>query len=118
MSHSEFWNILDRSEEIELTVKGRKSGKNISRPVWFVHEDNIVYLLPVNGSDSEWYKNTLHNPSMKISVNNKEFFGSGKTITDENKVSEVANKFRSKYNAGNIARYYSKLNAVVEFSLK
>jgi Domain of unknown function (DUF385). len=71
MSHSEFWNILDRSEEIELIVKGRKSGKSISRPVWFVHKDNIVYLLPVNGSNTEWYKNVLHNPSMKISVNKK-----------------------------------------------
>ena len=118
MSRSEFWNILDTSEEIELTVKGRKSGKNISKPVWFVHEDNIVYLLPVNGSDSEWYKNTLHNPSMKISVNDKEFFGSGKTITDENKVREVADRFRSKYSPENISRDYSKLDAVVEFSLK
>ena len=118
MSHSEFWNILDRSEEIELIVKGRKSGKSISRPVWFVHKDNIVYLLPVNGSDTEWYKNVLHNPSMKISVNKKEFLGSGNPITDENKVREVADRFRSKYSAENIARYYSKLDAVVEFSLK
>lgn len=118
MSHSEFWNILDRSEEIELTVKGRKTGKNISRPVWFVSEDNIVYLLPVNGSDTEWYKNVLYNPSMKIAVNKKEFLESGNPLTDENKVRRVADRFRSKYSPENIARYYSKLDAAVEFSLK
>jgi integrase/recombinase XerD len=42
----------------------------------------------------------------------------GNPITDENKVREVADRFRSKYSAENIARYYSKLDAVVEFSLK
>jgi deazaflavin-dependent oxidoreductase (nitroreductase family) len=118
MSDSDFANILKRTEEIELTVKGRRSGKDISRPVWFVYENNIVYLLPVNGSDTEWYKNVLHNPRMKISIKKKGVSGNGKPITDENKVKEVADKFRSKYTAENIARYYSKLDAMVEFSLK
>jgi hypothetical protein len=118
MSHSDFWNILDKSKEIELTVEGRKSGKSISRPVWFVHQNNIVYLLPVNGSDTLWFKNVLHNSRMKISVNKKEFLGSGNPITDENKVKEVADKFRSKYGGEDIARYYSKLDAMVEFSLQ
>ena len=28
---------LDTSNEIDLTVRGRNSGQDISRPVWFVH---------------------------------------------------------------------------------
>lgn len=118
MSNSEFWNILDRSEEIELTVKGRTSGKNISRPVWFVHESKVVYLLPVNGSDTEWYKNVLQDPHMKISVNKKQFLGIGSPTRDENKVKIIADKFRAKYNPENVARYYFKLDAIVEFSLQ
>jgi hypothetical protein len=121
MSHSDFGNILDRSEEIELTVKGRKSGKEISRPVWFAYDNNrnIVYLLPTNGSNTHWFKNVLHNPSIKISVNKQEFHGNGKPITDENKVKEVVDKFRSKYGVDNIARYYTlKGDAMVEFSLQ
>ena len=118
MSYSDLWNTLDKSEEIKLMVKGRKSGQSISRPVWFVYQNNIVYLLPVNGSDTEWFKNVLHNPQMKISVNKKEFMGNGNPITDENKVREVVDKFRSKYSAQNIPRYYSKLDAAVEFSLQ
>ncbi len=55
---------------------------------------------------------------MKIAVNKKEFLGSGNPITDENKVRQVADRFRSKYSPENIARYYSKLDAAVEFSLK
>ena len=56
MSNSEFKDALDRTSEIELTVRGRKSGQDISRPVWFVHENNTLYLLPVQGSETNWYE--------------------------------------------------------------
>src|SRR6476660_9047839 len=59
---------LGTINEIDLTVRGRKSGKDLSRPVWFVQEDDKLYLLPVQGSDTNWYRNVLKNPSVKISV--------------------------------------------------
>jgi len=47
---------LSRYNEINLTVTGRKSGRAITNPVWFVFEDDKLYLLPVKGSDTQWYK--------------------------------------------------------------
>jgi hypothetical protein len=38
MASEEFSKALESSSEIELTVTGRKSGREISIPVWFVHE--------------------------------------------------------------------------------
>jgi hypothetical protein len=60
---------LARYREINISVIGRKSGKRISRPVWFVFEGDganggTLYLVPVQGSDTQWYKNILHNPSI------------------------------------------------------
>ena len=72
MSKPELYQRLDSAREIELTVKGRKSGNNTSRPVWFVREGNILYLLPLNGSDTNWYKNMLANPMSKLSLNGTE----------------------------------------------
>jgi hypothetical protein len=46
-------------------VIGRKSGKTISIPVWFVLEGEKLYLLPVQGSDTQWYKNALRNPQIR-----------------------------------------------------
>jgi deazaflavin-dependent oxidoreductase (nitroreductase family) len=57
---------LSRSREINITVTGRKSGRAISIPVWFVSEDNKLYLLPVSGSDTQWYKNVQKNPFIQI----------------------------------------------------
>ena len=72
MSKSDLYRRLDRASEIGLSVKGRKSGRDIPRPVWFVHEGNTPYLLPVQGSDTNWYKNLLVGPTLKISVNGAE----------------------------------------------
>jgi hypothetical protein len=57
MPESELKSILERTNEIELIVTDRKSGREISIPVWFVYEGNVLYLLPVQGPDTEWYKN-------------------------------------------------------------
>ena len=53
---------LSRSSEITITVTGRTSGRSISVTIWFVFEEPTLYLLPVYGSDTQWYKNVLKNP--------------------------------------------------------
>src|SRR6267378_1905231 len=56
---------LSRSREINISVIGRKSGRTISNPVWFVMDEDKLYLLPVQGSATQWYKNVLKNPSIR-----------------------------------------------------
>ena len=47
MSKPDLKDLLSTTNKIDMTVRGRKSGQDISRPVWFVHEDHKLYLLPV-----------------------------------------------------------------------
>src|SRR2546430_6701558 len=63
---------LSRSREIIITVTGRKSGRAISIPVWFVWKAGKLYLLPVEGSDTQWYKNVLQNSSIRITSQGAE----------------------------------------------
>src|SRR6266566_8435669 len=51
---------LSRYRGIKITVTGRNSGRAISIPVWFVLDHENLYLLPVQGSDTQWYKNVLN----------------------------------------------------------
>jgi F420H(2)-dependent quinone reductase len=53
---------LARYRQIKISVIGRKSGQTISIPVWFVMDGEKVYLLPVQGSDTQWYKNVSQEP--------------------------------------------------------
>src|SRR5438309_6921888 len=57
---------LSRYREINISVTGRKSGRAISRPVWFVLDGDKLYLLPVQGSDTQWYKNVLKEPTIRV----------------------------------------------------
>ena len=104
---------LSRSREINITVTGRKSGRTISIPVWFVLEDDTLYLLPVQGSDTQWYKNVLKNPSIRIEARGAEAKLQAVPITDAKAVSSVVEKFRDKYGASDVKKYYSKFDVAV-----
>jgi deazaflavin-dependent oxidoreductase (nitroreductase family) len=106
-------NRLSRSREINITVTGRKSRRAISIPVWFVLDDDKLYLLPVQGSDTQWYKNVLKNPSMRIDARDAEAEFNAVPITDAKEVASVVAKFRAKYGASDVKKYYSKLDVAV-----
>jgi len=104
---------LSRYREITITVTGRKSGRAISTPVWFVFEDDTLYLLPVQGSDTQWYKNVLHTPMMRIEARGAKADLQAAPVTDAQRVSSVVEKFRAKYGAGDVKKYYSKFDVAV-----
>jgi len=109
---------LSRDSEITITVTGRKSGRSIALPIWFVWEDGKLYLLPVKGSDTQWYKNALTNPSIRIAARGAEAEFQAIPITDAKRVSPVVEKFRGKYGAGDVKKYYSKLDVAVLAQMK
>ena len=108
-----FKDHLSRSREINLTVTGRKSGCDISNPVWFVFEKDKLYLLPVKGSDTQWYKNVLKRPSIRVDARGAEGELKVVPIADAKEVSSVVEKFRAKYGAGEVKKYYSKFDVAV-----
>jgi deazaflavin-dependent oxidoreductase (nitroreductase family) len=66
MSPDALKTALKGTSEVEITVTGRRSGRKISIPVWFALEEDKLYLVPVNGSDADWYKNVLANPTIRL----------------------------------------------------
>ena len=104
---------LSRFREIKITVTGRKSGRPISNPVWFVWENDKLHLLPVSGSDTQWYKNVLKNPVMQVDARGIAAEFTAVPVTDAKEVASVAERFRSKYGAGDVKKYYSKLDVCV-----
>ncbi len=105
-------NRLSRYREITISVIGRTSGRTISIPVWFVFEEDRLYLLPVQGSDTQWYKNVLKNPSIRIDARGTQSEFTVVTITDNLQVSSAVEKFRAKYGA-DVKKYYSKFDVAV-----
>jgi deazaflavin-dependent oxidoreductase (nitroreductase family) len=114
MAFNEFEEALKNTDEIEITVTGRKSGRSISSPVWFVQEGEKLYLLPVKGSDSDWYKNILKTPTMYLKAGGKERSAHVTPVADKVKVRDIVEKFREKYGADQVKKYYSKFDVAVD----
>jgi len=104
---------LSRFREINISVTGRKSGRTISNPVWFVFEEGKLYLLPVKGSDTQWYKNVLKKPVIRIDARGAEAEIKVVPLTEAALVASVVEKFRAKYGASDVKKYYAKFDVAV-----
>ena len=117
MKSSEIQKTLDSSVELQITVTGRRSGREHSTPVWFVREGKSVFLMPVRGSKNQWYKNVLKSKRIKISSGKVSLELSANPISDSRRVASVADKFRKKHGAADVKKYYTGFDAAVELSL-
>jgi deazaflavin-dependent oxidoreductase (nitroreductase family) len=117
MDSSEVQKALDSSEELQITVTGRKTGRQHSTPVWFVREQKTIFLLPVKGSNNEWYKNVQKSKKIKISSGKISLDLPAKPITESKEIASVVEKFRKKHGSGDVKKYYSVYDAAVELNL-
>ena len=116
MAQTDFRTALQGANELEITVTGRKSGRSLSYPVWFALDGDKLYLLPVKGSDTGWYKNLRKTPTIRLQASGKTFTTSARLLTDQTQIGEVLEKFRDKYGR-NVQSYYPKLDVAVEVPL-
>ena len=104
---------LSRYRQITISVKGRKSGRTISIAIWFAFDDDTLYLLPVNGSDTQWYKNVLKYPSIRIDARGAVVDVKATPVMDAKQVASVVDRFRGKYGAGDVKKYYTNFDVAV-----
>ncbi len=110
-------DALKQTREITITVKGRKSGRDISLPVWSVLESDTLYLLPVKGSRSQWFKNLLANPAITVEAGGNKLAARAQPVVDAKRAAPVVDKFRARYGASDVARYYTVYDAFATVKL-
>jgi len=117
MAGKDFASALDGVNEVSLTTTGRRSGQESSRPVWFVREGGTMYLVPVTGTDSQWYKNILATPAIRLAAAGTQYAADAVPVRDAGNVAQILDAFRAKYGAQDVASYYPNANAAVEITL-
>jgi deazaflavin-dependent oxidoreductase (nitroreductase family) len=118
MAEDDFANALKGHREISITVIGRSSGRAITIPVWFVSDDRSLWLLPVNGSDTHWYRNLKKDQGIGIQAGKVRRDLRAKLLTDAGAVNDVIRQFREKYSPEDIKRWYTRLDVAVQISLE
>ncbi len=117
MANEELIRALDSSQEIQLTVTGRKSGREITFPVWFVRDGDELDLVPVTGTDSNWFRNVLKEPAIRVVAGSAQLLARATPVRDPARVSEILDLFRAKYGAEDVAAYYPKPNVGLQVPL-
>jgi hypothetical protein len=116
-SGSRLRRLLEGKRELTITVRGRRSGRTHSLPVWFVLEGDTLHLLPVSGSDTNWYRNILSAAEMTLTVDGESLKVKPQPVSEASLVQQTVDRFGAKYGAGEIRRWYSKLDVAVKIAL-
>lgn len=109
-----FIRALGAEREVRIIVRGRRTGRSIALPVWFVLEGASLWLLPVRGSRSQWFRNLLADPTITVQAGRRRFTGRAHPLHDPQQAQAIADKFRQKYGADQVARYYTGFDACVQ----
>jgi len=72
-----------------LITMGRKTGKEHAVELKAVFYDNKFYFSRRN-SQSDWLKNSLVNPQVRIQYNDTIFYGIASLVTDENLAKKIS----------------------------
>ncbi len=89
MEFTNFVEVLKGKRELVITVRGRKTMKTHSAPVWFVQEGNRMYLLPLRGSDTNWYKNFLQDRNITLTIGERSVQVKAEAVTKSDRVKRV-----------------------------
>ena len=117
MSQIDCRSGIQNDNTIQITVTGRSSGRSHSYPIWFTLDGDILYLIPVRGSDTEWYKNLRKHSPVQLSARGKTFKTTARFLTEQAQLDKVLETFRDKYGR-NVRSYYPKYDVAVEITLK
>jgi deazaflavin-dependent oxidoreductase (nitroreductase family) len=101
---------LKKRRQISITVVGRRTGRSITIPVWFVFEESALWLLPVYGSRTQWYRNLQANRAITIHAGSERLGLRSRLLKNAPAVRKVVRQFREKYTPEQIKRWYTGLD--------
>src|SRR5947207_458979 len=117
MTDEAFDRALENMSEIEVTTIGRTTGGPVTLPVWFVRRDDALFLLPLRGSDTGWYKNLQSDPTIIVAPGRGEHTATAVLIADPAAVEDVVDAFGAKYGEEDVRAYYPKTDVAVKVAL-
>ena len=101
-----------------IIVTGRKTKKKFSTPVWFLLEGEDkkekVLLVPIKGSDSNWFKNLVEDAQIRLGVADSTIESEATLVRYRNQVKQLIDKLKAKYELEWSEFYYTKRDAYVE----
>ena len=71
-----------------LTTIGRKSGKSRVTPLEYEEINGDIYIASARGTKSDWFRNIVANPNVKVRIKSRQFEGEGEPVTDPSRIAD------------------------------
>jgi deazaflavin-dependent oxidoreductase (nitroreductase family) len=97
--------IKDKST-IELTTTGRKTGKEHTRPVWFVIDDGTIVVQAGKDGKTDWYQNLQKTPAASARQGEFVFRVRAKPVTDPARVDAIHKLVLDKYTSAWLLSFF------------
>ena len=97
--------IKDKST-IELTTTGRKTGKEHTRPVWFVIDDGTIIVQAGKDGKTDWYQNLQKTPAASVRQGEYVFRVRAKPVTDPARVDAIHKLVLNKYTSAWLLSFF------------
>lgn len=65
-----------------ITTTGRVTGRAHEIEIWFGASGEAIYMLSGGGNRSDWVRNIVANPAVRVRIGPHEFEGRGRVVTD------------------------------------
>jgi deazaflavin-dependent oxidoreductase (nitroreductase family) len=72
--------VTAEPEFLYLTTRGRRSGQPREIEIWFTRRDGRYYVIAERGGESQWVRNLVADPRVRVRVDTAEFDARARVI--------------------------------------
>ena len=83
-----------------LTTTGRVSGEPREIEIWFGHSGTTIYILSQGRDRSNWVRNLMRTPEVRVRIGRREFEGTARIVDDGDEDALARRLLLDKYSAG------------------
>lgn len=80
-----------------LTTRGRRTGKPHEIEIWFGLQGSSLYLLSGGGRASDWVKNLLAQPQVRVRIRDAHFDATARLVSDPAEEAQARGLLAAKY---------------------
>ena len=97
---------IERKSTIELTTTGRKTGKEHTRPIWFVVDDGKIVVQAGKNGKTDWYENLRKTPTATAREGEYTFRVRARPVTAPSQVEAIHRRFLDKYTSAWLLSFF------------
>ena len=109
--------VLNRERLVDLTVRGRKSGKPHTVKVWFAAGNGKIYVTSARGMDADWVKNLRKNPDATLQIGATSLRGTAVWREDAGVRTDVLPLFLRKYFLAKVFKWIGRYKQEFAFEI-